>query len=64
MIIDGVSYWTCDIHADGFRFDLATIFTRDEDGRVNLDDPPPSFQRSAVLRILPLFVLSQRLGIR
>lgn len=40
MIIDSVSYWTCDLHVDGFRFDLATIFTREKDGRINLDDPP------------------------
>ena len=28
------------MHVDGFRFDLGTIFTRDNDGRINLDDPP------------------------
>ena len=25
---------------DGFRFDLASIFTRNSDGTVNLEDPP------------------------
>ena len=25
---------------DGFRFDLASIFTRNEEGGVNLEDPP------------------------
>jgi isoamylase len=40
MIIDSVSYWTCDLHVDGFRFDLATIFTRDEEGNINLEAPP------------------------
>jgi glycogen operon protein len=28
------------MHVDGFRFDLASIFTRDNDGRINLHDPP------------------------
>jgi isoamylase len=40
MIIDSISYWTCDLRVDGFRFDLATIFTRDKDGNINLDVPP------------------------
>jgi isoamylase len=40
MIIDSISYWTCDLHVDGFRFDLATIFTRDEGGNINLEAPP------------------------
>jgi len=25
---------------DGFRFDLASIFSRNNDGSINLDDPP------------------------
>jgi glycogen operon protein len=28
------------MHVDGFRFDLASIFTRDNEGRINLNDPP------------------------
>lgn len=40
MVVDSVAYWACEMHADGFRFDLATIFTRDKNGRINLDDPP------------------------
>lgn len=40
MIIDSIIYWIREMHVDGFRFDLATIFTRDIDGRVNLNDPP------------------------
>ena len=28
------------MHVDGFRFDLASVFTRNSDGSVNLDDPP------------------------
>ncbi|UFS69942.1 isoamylase [Geomonas sp. RF6] len=40
MIVDSLNYWTHEMRVDGFRFDLATIFTRDREGRVNLDDPP------------------------
>ncbi len=28
------------MHVDGFRFDLASIFTRRSDGSIDLDDPP------------------------
>lgn len=40
MIIESLRYWAMDMGVDGFRFDLASIFTRNDDGSVNLDDPP------------------------
>lgn len=40
MILDSVRFWREEMHVDGFRFDLASIFTRNEDGSVNLHDPP------------------------
>jgi len=40
MILDSLRYWVREMHVDGFRFDLASIFTRDDAGRINLDDPP------------------------
>ena len=39
MIIDSLSYWVREMHVDGFRFDLASILTRDEQGRP-LANPP------------------------
>jgi len=32
MIIDSLHYWVREMHVDGFRFDLASILTRDESG--------------------------------
>lgn len=32
MIADSVKYWVEHMHIDGFRFDLASILSRDEDG--------------------------------
>ena len=32
MILECLRYWTTDYHVDGFRFDLATILGRNEDG--------------------------------
>lgn len=40
MIIESLRYWATEFGVDGFRFDLASIFTRNDDGSVNLDDPP------------------------
>ena len=39
MILDCLRYWVTDYHVDGFRFDLASILTRDEDGNPMLTPP-------------------------
>jgi isoamylase len=40
MIVDSLIFWAHEMHIDGFRFDLASIFTRKEDGTIDLRDPP------------------------
>ncbi len=40
LIIDSMRYWVEEMHVDGFRFDLASIFTRNSDGSIDLNDPP------------------------
>jgi isoamylase len=32
MILDSLRYWVTEMHVDGFRFDLASVLTRDETG--------------------------------
>jgi glycogen operon protein len=32
MIVDSLRYWVSEMHVDGFRFDLASILSRDESG--------------------------------
>jgi isoamylase len=39
FIIEALQYWVVEMHVDGFRFDLASIFYRGEDGHV-LTFPP------------------------
>ena len=34
MIMDSLRYWVKEMHVDGFRFDLASVFTRRSDGSV------------------------------
>lgn len=40
MVVESLLYWTEVMQVDGFRFDLASLFTRNDDGSINLDDPP------------------------
>ena len=40
MIIESLRFWAFEMHVDGFRFDLASIFSRNDDGTINLEDPP------------------------
>jgi isoamylase len=39
MIVDSLRYWVTEMHVDGFRFDLASVLTRDETG-TPLPNPP------------------------
>jgi len=39
MIVDSLRYWVTEMHVDGFRFDLASILSRDSSGHV-LPNPP------------------------
>ncbi len=39
LILDSLRYWVTEMHVDGFRFDLASILGRGQDGSV-LSNPP------------------------
>ncbi len=39
LILSSLKYWATAMHVDGFRFDLASIFTRTLAGSVNTQDP-------------------------
>ncbi|MBE6350243.1 MAG: glycogen debranching protein GlgX [Spirochaetaceae bacterium] len=45
FIIDCLRYWVCEMHVDGFRFDLGSILGRDQNGR--LMENPPVLERIA-----------------
>ena len=38
FIIDCLRYWVCEMHVDGFRFDLGSILGRDSTGKL-MEDP-------------------------
>lgn len=39
LILDSLRYWVSEMHVDGFRFDLASVMSRDKEGNPQ-DDPP------------------------
>lgn len=39
LIVDSLRYWVEEMHVDGFRFDLASILSRDETGRPQPNPP-------------------------
>ncbi len=39
LVLSSLEYWIDEMHVDGFRFDLASIFSRNADGSINHDDP-------------------------
>ena len=40
IVLDSLRYWKKDMHIDGFRFDLASVFSRNADGTLNWGDAP------------------------
>jgi isoamylase len=39
LIVDSLRYWVEEMHVDGFRFDLASVLSRDENGHP-MENPP------------------------
>jgi isoamylase len=39
LILDSLRYWVCELHVDGFRFDLGAVLLRDSSGRPSEDAP-------------------------
>jgi glycogen operon protein len=39
LFVDSARYWVEEMHVDGFRFDLASALTRNDDGSLNWEDP-------------------------
>jgi glycogen operon protein len=40
MVTDSLRYWKNEMHIDAFRFDLASVFSRNADGSLNWGDAP------------------------
>lgn len=40
ILMDSLRYWKNEMHIDGFRFDLASVFSRNADGSLNWGEAP------------------------
>ena len=40
MVMDSLRYWKNEMHIDGFRFDLTSVFSRNADGSLNWGEAP------------------------
>ncbi|HEY6881606.1 MAG TPA: isoamylase [Polyangiales bacterium] len=40
LVLSSLNYWVEEMHVDGFRFDLASVFTRAESGGIDAHHPP------------------------
>ena len=40
MVMDSLRHWKDEVHIDGFRFDLASVFSRNTDGSLNWGNAP------------------------
>jgi glycogen operon protein len=38
LVLSSLRHWSRELHVDGFRFDLASIFSRNRDGSISRDD--------------------------
>lgn len=48
LIVDSLRYWREEMHIDGFRFDLASIFAMKSDGTPDTEHPPIFGQISSI----------------
>jgi glycogen operon protein len=55
FIVHCLEYWVAELGVDGFRFDLASVFTRGQDGGLMADPPVPwAIESSRTLALVPV----------
>jgi isoamylase len=59
LVVRSLQHWTEKMGADGFRFDLASVFMRNEDGRINTDSPAIAAEISAIALQLDLRLVAE-----
>ncbi len=59
LVMQSLRYWAEDMGVDGFRFDLASIFTRDMHGHVDTLQPPLVHEIGALAAQLDVRVVAE-----
>jgi isoamylase len=59
MVMDSLRYWKEAMHVDGFRFDLASVFSRNADGYLNWGEAPIFSEIAADPELGPLHLIAE-----
>ncbi|MGE5215981.1 MAG: glycogen debranching protein [Chloroflexota bacterium] len=59
LVLRSLQHWAERMGVDGFRFDLASIFARNEDGSINTDSPAIALEISAAAGLLDLRLVAE-----
>ena len=59
MVMDSLRYWKNEMHIDGFRFDLASVFSRNADGSLNWGNAPIFSEIAADPELGPLALIAE-----
>ena len=59
LVLRSMQHWSERMGVDGFRFDLASVFTRNDDGSVNTDSPAIAAEISAIAMALDLRLVAE-----
>lgn len=59
MVMDSLRYWKNEMHIDGFRFDLASVFSRNSDGSLNWGEAPIFSAIAADPELGPLALIAE-----
>jgi glycogen operon protein len=59
MVMDSLRHWKKEMHIDGFRFDLASVFSRNADGSLNWGHAPIFAEIAADPELGPLRLIAE-----
>jgi glycogen operon protein len=59
MVLDSLRFWNQEMHIDGFRFDLASIFSRNADGSLNWGHAPIFSEIAADPELSRLYLIAE-----
>jgi glycogen operon protein len=59
MLMDSLRHWKKEMHIDGFRFDLASVFSRNSDGSLNWGHAPIFAEIAADPELGPLRLIAE-----
>jgi glycogen operon protein len=59
LVLRSLQHWSERMGVDGFRFDLASVFMRNEDGSINTDSPAITAEISAIAMELDLRLVAE-----